>query len=92
MEGHRGLALMISSGLNIVKAELANILEDHVENLKVSTTSAAGEGSKNESEIKLSFRAFELKTVKLTVERVSKKKASSTSPASAMQSDGWIKL
>jgi alpha-mannosidase len=81
---------MSSSGLYVIKSELVNILEDHIENLKVSTTSGAGEGSKQESEVKLSFRAFEVKTVKLTVERGSKKKVGS--PASAMQSDGWIKL
>lgn len=82
--------LISSSGFNVIKAELANILEDHIENLKVSTTSGTGEGGKQESEVKLSFRAFEVKTVKLTVERASKKKVGS--PSSAMQSDGWIKL
>jgi len=62
-------------------------LEDHQEDLKVVNASSSGD--KIESEIKLSFRGFEIKTVKLTVERAGKKIASS---GSALQSDGWIKL
>lgn len=86
---HRTAKLTISSGLKIIKAELANILEDHQEDLKVNNVSA-NSGDKNESEIKLAFRGFEIKTVKLTVERVSKKGGSVGS--AALQSDGWIKL
>jgi hypothetical protein len=68
---------------------LANILEDHQEDLKVNNVSAKSD-DKIESEIKLSFRGFEIKTVKLTVERASKKGGSGGS--AALQSDGWIKL
>jgi len=75
--------------LKIVKAELANILEDHQEDLKVTNVSSKSD-DKTESEIKLSFRGFEIKTVKLTVEKISKKGGSGGSPA--LQSDGWIKL
>lgn len=89
------------SGLKIVKAEIANILEDSIDSLKVTSiaSTAAGDG-KDESEIKLSFRGFEVKTLKLTVEKAGHKKrlvstASSPSLAassSAIQNDGWIKL
>jgi len=75
--------------LKIVKAELANILEDHQEDLKVTNVSSSS-SDKTESEIKLSFRGFEIKTVKLTVEKISKKGGSGGS--AALQSDGWIKL
>lgn len=80
---------MFSHGLKIIKAELVNILEDHQEDLKVSNVSSSS-GDKTESEIKLSFRGFEIKTVKLTVEKISKKGGSGGS--AALQSDGWIKL
>lgn len=102
--GHAKPVLKIS-GLKVIKAELANILEDSIEDLKVTTSSNSAAEGKTESEIKLSFRGFEVKTVKLTVETSDSKKvrrgsvASSTSaevvtPAavSSIQSDGWIKL
>jgi len=75
--------------LKIIKAELANILEDHQEDLRVNNVSTSS-SDKTESEIKLSFRGFEIKTVKLTVEKASKKGGSGGS--AALQCDGWIKL
>jgi hypothetical protein len=69
---------------------LANILEDHQEDIKIhNVNSTLGEGEKMESEIKLNFRGFEIKTVKLTVEKIGKK---SGSGFANLQSDGWIKL
>jgi hypothetical protein len=71
---------------------LTNILEDHQEDLKVTTPSSSSE-DKIESEIKLSFRGFEIKTVKLTVEKCgSGKKKTGSAGSAALQSDGWIKL
>jgi hypothetical protein len=73
---------------------LTNILEDHQEDLKVTTPSSSSSGeAKLESEIKLSFRGFEIKTVKLTVEKCgSGKKKTGSAGSAALQSDGWIKL
>lgn len=45
--------------------------------------------------MKLSFRGFEIKTVKLTVEKSNTKKkvgSGSTGSSSAVVNDGWIKL
>ena len=78
--------------MKIVKAELTNILEDHQEDLKVNNVYSTSSGDKVESEIKLSFRGFEVKTVKLTVEKCGSGKKSVSAGSSSLQSDGWIKL
>ena len=78
--------------MKIIKAELTNILEDHQEDLKVINVSSSGSGDKVESEIKLSFRGFEVKTVKLTVEKCASGKKTGSAGSSSLQSDGWIKL
>lgn len=94
------------SGLKILKAELANILEDSIEDLKVTTSAEQAFGGKSESEIKLNFRGFEVKTIKLTVEKGTggsksistdrkarrDSSASAEGASSAVQNDGWIKL
>ena len=95
----------VRSGLKILKAELANILEDHIDDLKVQSISSIANGDgKDESEMKLSFRGFELKTLKLTVEKSNSKKkvgsgsecssssSSGSGSGSAVVNDGWIKL
>nr|XP_019051258.1 alpha-mannosidase [Kwoniella bestiolae CBS 10118]OCF30188.1 alpha-mannosidase [Kwoniella bestiolae CBS 10118] len=95
--GHARAALKIT-GLNVVKAELVNILEDHLETLKLHPSAPAKkeqpkrgcspcaaedqhkEGEEdhdedkkkpkddNSSELRISFRGYEIKTVRLTVE------------------------
>ncbi|OCF58446.1 alpha-mannosidase [Kwoniella mangroviensis CBS 10435] len=86
--GHARAVLKVT-GLNIVKAEVVNILEDHLETLKIhsrseehilTSTEEADEeescGDKKKrppkddgsSAIKLSFRGYEIKTVRLTIE------------------------
>lgn len=98
------ILIMCRSGMKILKAQLANILEDSIDELKVQPTSSLSSGDgKDESEIKLSFRGFEIKTLKLTVEKAKggdkkiklggpSSSSSSASSASAVQNDGWIKL
>lgn len=49
-----------SSGLEIKKAEVVNLLEDHVHDLKLH-------GAAKDHSVKLDFRGYEIKTVRLTV-------------------------
>lgn len=67
--------LTFSAGLNVEKAEIVNILEDNIEDLKT--------GGKDDTEIKLPFRGYEIKTVRLTV---------TPSKKLRRQSEGWVKI
>ncbi|GMK54493.1 hypothetical protein CspeluHIS016_0110790 [Cutaneotrichosporon spelunceum] len=80
--GHANAVLQIT-GLAVAKAELVNIMEDHMEDLKVS--SAGPNSSSDDSEIKLRFRGYEIKTVRLTLKPGAKPKAH-------RDSGGWVKL
>jgi alpha-mannosidase len=57
--GGRGV-VKLSSKIHVLKASIVNILEDHVEELDVVTDLA-------KDVIDLTFRAFEIKTVMLTL-------------------------
>jgi len=57
--GGRGV-VKLSSSLHVSKASIVNILENHVEELDVVT-------DLNKDVIDLTFRAFEIKTVMLTL-------------------------
>ncbi|WVR08478.1 hypothetical protein IAU60_005533 [Kwoniella sp. DSM 27419] len=100
--GGHARALLKVTGLTIVKAELVNILEDHLEHLKVDSrdkTVEAEEESKHticghqrkpdqdSSEIKLAFRGYEIKTVRLTVEGPKK-----TSRNRRTSDASWVKV
>ena len=62
--GGHARPLLKVKGLDVQKAEIVNILEDHVESLDcVKNVSEGG------CEIPLEFRGFEIKTVRLTVAR-----------------------
>ncbi|TYJ52493.1 hypothetical protein B9479_006887 [Cryptococcus floricola] len=74
--GHARAKLNIS-GLSIARAEIVNILEDHLEDLTVYSTS----DKSNTSHLELNLRGYEVQTVKLTVKNEHKK-----------ETDGWVKL
>lgn len=74
--GHANAVLKIASSLSVQKAELVNILEDNLKDLEVSN-------SKDGAQIKLPFRGYEIKTVRLTVKAAKKARSSS---------DGWVKI
>jgi alpha-mannosidase len=72
-----------SAGLAIKKAEIVNLLEDHVEDLKIYAPETGLSGlSNNEQGLKLEFRGYEIKTVRLTLGAPSKRRDSS----------GWVKI
>ncbi|KAL7422655.1 Glycoside hydrolase, 38 vacuolar alpha mannosidase [Cryptotrichosporon argae] len=58
--GGKARAKLQVDGLVVEKAEVVNILEDHLETLKVHD-------AKGQAEIALDFRGYEIKTVRLTV-------------------------
>lgn len=62
----------------MTKAEIVNIMEDHVETLAVGATESG------DATIKLQFRGYEIKTVRLTLDPKAK--------ATTRSSDGWVKL
>lgn len=68
----------------MIKAELVNILEDHLEPLHLKQALRNSEGGKSEHEVKLHFRGFEIKTVKLTLDLGKKKEV--------VAGDDWIEL
>ena len=63
--GHAQAFLRIFGALPIVKAYETNILED--EGAELNIFRAAGDDNTNDVEIKLNFRGFEFKTVKLVL-------------------------
>lgn len=74
-------------GLKIVKAQLVNILEEHIEDVKVHDKSGmTGDkgGDDDEVSINLNFRGYEIKTVKLTLGKASKKRTDSQG--------SWVKI
>lgn len=62
------------SGIEVKKAEIVNILEDHVHDLKVHAREAKDSKKRKDFSVKLDFRGYEIKTVKLTVVGVEKRK------------------
>lgn len=63
-----------SSNLKVKKAEVVNLLEDHLHTLKIhSSNNVKGE---TEQSVKLEFRGYEIKTVRLTVETEKRKRDS----------------
>ena len=73
-----------SSGLEVKKAEIVNLLEDHVHDLKVHSREAKDSKKKQDYGVKLDFRGYEIKTVRLTVVGEKRKKRDSAS--------SWVKL
>ncbi|KAF8878221.1 glycoside hydrolase family 38 protein [Infundibulicybe gibba] len=61
--GHAQVQLHVASHINIIKAFATNLLEDDQSELKVSHVNEGG----GASTIKLDFRGFEVKTVKLVL-------------------------
>lgn len=64
--------LTTSAGLDVKKAEVVNLLEDHVHELKLHAHEKSTETS-----VKLEFRGYEIKTVRLTVVPEKKKRRDS---------------
>ena len=66
--GHATVRLLVSSAIGIKKAIITNLLEDDNEDELVSAASTVEEAEQGYSHyLKLSFRGFEVKTVKLTL-------------------------
>lgn len=66
--GHATVRVLISSSVDVEKAIITNLLEDDNEEGLGFTTTTEGELNGGYSHyIKLSFRGFEVKTVKLTL-------------------------
>ncbi|WWC72433.1 uncharacterized protein I206_106395 [Kwoniella pini CBS 10737] len=98
--GHARAALKVH-GLDVIKAEVTNILEEHVEHLKIHKSSDFIQDSddveedekkpkKDESvSVKLSFRGYEIKTVKLTLGNDHKKKGDKKRRESECS---WVKV
>jgi alpha-mannosidase len=75
--------VLCSSGLVVKKAEIVNLLEDHVEDLQRNGMLLGSiDTGKDEQEYKLDFRGYEIKTVKLTLGAVTKRRDSA----------GWVKV
>lgn len=62
--GHAQAQLKISNHLPVVKAFVTNLLEDEQDELNITRTSLYDDGN---SVVKLTFRGFEVKTVKLVL-------------------------
>ena len=60
--GHANATLCVD-GLDVLKAELVNIMEDHIEALDVQT----GSSIKGDCGVKIELRGYEIKTVRLTI-------------------------
>lgn len=76
--------------MDVSSAELVNLLEDHVEILKMypaNKLSGNENAGENDFYAKLDFRGFEIKTVRLKL-KSGGKKASST----RRESGSWVKL
>ncbi|WOO79172.1 Alpha-mannosidase [Vanrija pseudolonga] len=78
--GHAKAKLNIS-GLSVAKAEIVNILEDHVSDASISVNAA-----EDKTSIVIPFRGFEIKTVRLTLA------PGATVKTRRSPSEGWIKL
>ena len=66
--GHATVRLLASTSISIQKAIVTNLLEDDNEDELVFTDATVGEAEQGYSRyLKLSFRGFEVKTVKLTL-------------------------
>jgi uncharacterized protein (UPF0335 family) len=74
---------MCSRDLAITKVELVNLLEESVHEIKVKSTTFAGE---TVHEVQLGFRGFEIKTVRVCLERKKKEKERRGSSGS------WVKV
>lgn len=74
----------------MTKASLVNLLEEEIETLELlevpdDRTGASGGGEETKAYgVKLSFRGFEVKTIKLTLASSKSKRSSG--------SDGWVKV
>ncbi|KAK1922964.1 alpha-mannosidase [Papiliotrema laurentii] len=79
--GHARATLKIA-GLDVKKAEIVNLLEDHVHELKLH--SIKGVKGETASAVKLDFRGYEIKTVRLTVVPEKRKRKGSAG--------SWVKL
>lgn len=73
--------LLCRSGLTVKKAEIVNILEDPVEELKIHSATAIGTQSTDGVHVKLDFRGYEIKTVRLTLGKQEKRR---------MSAGGWV--
>lgn len=59
--GHARATLHVSSDFHVEKATLTNLLEDELDAVHVASDNAGSQS------VKLDFRGFEVKTVKLTL-------------------------
>ena len=66
--GHAQARILISRHLPVLKAFITNLLEDEDEELYVLHSSDSSDGS-DSSSLSLSFRGFEVKTIKLLLGR-----------------------
>lgn len=66
--------------MDIKKVELVNLLEEPIEELKLDSATYKGETTHN---VKLGFRGFEVKTVRLCLEKKKDRRESSGS---------WVKV
>ncbi|WWD20554.1 hypothetical protein CI109_105030 [Kwoniella shandongensis] len=78
--GHARATLKVT-GLTVIKAEIVNILEDHVESLKIHSTSDKKDETDEAKEsssvaVKFDFRGYEIKTIRLTLEGKKSKRSS----------------
>jgi alpha-mannosidase len=74
-----------SSGVEVKKAEIVNLLEDHVQDLKVHSHEVDNLKKQDTLvSVNLDFRGYEIKTVRLTVIGDKRKKRDSGS--------SWVKL
>lgn len=72
--GHTDVRLMVSTSIDIQRAIITNLLEDDNENELVFAASAEEESESGYSHyVKLSFRRFEVKTIKFTLGSGAKK-------------------
>lgn len=65
--GHARATLNIADHVSVVKAITTNLLEDELDELRLTR---AGEASSNSVFVHLDFHAFEVKTVKLEIKSV----------------------
>jgi alpha-mannosidase len=94
--GHGRVGVSLSPALNVVQAFETNILEDHEKELGLLSAREAGFGKDNEAEganamvIPLSFRGFEVKTIKLILGKADAKLLTTTGQDPAGKRESWV--
>ncbi|KAH8115672.1 glycoside hydrolase family 38 protein [Phellopilus nigrolimitatus] len=93
--GHAQAFLRVSGTLGVAKAYATNILEDELEELHVfraHSVDAADGAAAPDFEIKLDFRGFEVKTVKLVLGNAGVPAAEDEYVSPTSRKDDWISL